>query len=141
MSLIRRKKSAIFDEPKKTAYKKKIEEIIDQHKNKLNLNNRSTSKTKPNLTQKLSLLQAKNIETLHTKTARSRRSSLNTLIKDYDRNCIQNVETEFQTIDEEKIKMFKSGVYYRSRQRAAGTGIKKIESDDLKEYLNWNPNH
>ena len=50
MSLIRRKKSAIFDEPKKTAYKKKIEEIIDQHKNKLNLNNRSTSKTKPNLT-------------------------------------------------------------------------------------------
>ena len=95
MSVVHKKRSAVFNESKKTPYRLKIEEIICQHKDKLRINNRSTSKSKPSLVEKLSLVQAKKLEELHEKTARSRGSSLNSLLSGYDRNCLENVEQQF----------------------------------------------
>ena len=39
------------------------------------------------------------------------------------------------TIDEDKMNMFKKGVYYRSEERASGTGIRKIGKEDFEEAL------
>jgi hypothetical protein len=60
MSLIYRRKSAIFQNPEQTSEKLRIQELLTQHKIKFKINNRTCSRPKPKQQQieKLSLAQA-----------------------------------------------------------------------------------
>ena len=46
---------------------------------------------------------------------------------------------QFNTICEEKMKLFRAGVYYRRTQTSCLSKKKPIDQEDLEEYHNWSP--
>lgn len=71
----------------------------------------------------MSLAQALKIENLHQTTASSRRSSMNSLFKGFDNNAALNIEEGYNSISDERMKLFREGIYYRSIQRAKGAEV------------------
>lgn len=38
--------------------------------------------------------------------------------------------------DPDKLRLFREGVYYRSKERTRGTGVAPIDKQSLQDYLN-----
>ena len=68
-------------------------------------------------------------------SSKLRRFSLNSLLTGFDRNCEVGIVPEDYAVDDKKMSMFRSGVYYRSSDRAKGAGVKGCDREALEDYF------
>lgn len=40
-------------------------------------------------------------------------------------------------VDKDRMRVFREGVYYRSKDRAKGTGVAPLNVEAMKDYLNF----